>query len=586
MHVVATAGHVDHGKSTLVRRLTAMEPDRWAEERRRGLSIDLGFAWTTLPSGEEIAIIDVPGHERFVSNMLAGVGAVPGALIIVAADEGWMPQTEEHVAALDALQVEHGLLVVSRTDLASPTDTIADARRRLARTSLAGVPSIAVSAVTGRGIDELTTALDALVARLPKPNPSAAARLWVDRSFVIGGAGLVVTGTLAVGSLRVGDQLAVSGTGNRVHIRGIQTLGREVPSASACARVALNLRGADRTQVRRGDILLADEATRPTAMVDVACRTDAETRPAHAMLHIGSAAEPVRVRRLGSHTARLFLSTELALIPGERGLLRDPGRHAIIDGITVLDPHPSPDGGARAARARGRELEQMTPRERTLAELGRRRILGADEVTERAMAPAGAHVSGWYVDPDLWSRLPAQIADLVNDWERDRPLTTGMPLEAARRALNLPDRSVLEAAATCAGLIQRDGVLTTGAHDELPTRLVVALSKLDDTWRQHPFVAPRKDELTDLGLGTEEIGAAVRAGRLMRIGDDVVLRAGSDEAAARLLSRMPRSTFTLSEARLALRTTRRVAVPLMELLDRQGRTRRLSPDLRLLLRAD
>src|SRR5579862_8840587 len=177
MQVIATAGHVDHGKSTLVRALTGMEPDRWAEERRRGMTIDLGYAWTTLPSGEVIAFVDVPGHERFTTNMLAGVGPVPAVLLVIAADDGWAAQTDEHVRALDALGVRHGLVAVTRSDLADPTAAIHQARDMLAATTLAGIPAVSVSGETGAGIDELRTALDTLVAALPPCDPDARVRL-------------------------------------------------------------------------------------------------------------------------------------------------------------------------------------------------------------------------------------------------------------------------------------------------------------------------------------------------------------------------------------------------------------------------
>ncbi len=196
MQVIATAGHVDHGKSALVRALTGTDPDRWAEERRRGLSIDLGFAWLTLPSGERLAFVDVPGHERFVPNMLAGIGPVPAVLFVVAADEGWMPQSAEHLAALDALGVRHGLLAVTRADLADPGPAAAEAARRIAVTSLGPVECVAVSAVTGEGLPGLIAALDRLAAELPAPDPAAPVRLWVDRAFTVTGSGTVVTGTL------------------------------------------------------------------------------------------------------------------------------------------------------------------------------------------------------------------------------------------------------------------------------------------------------------------------------------------------------------------------------------------------------
>jgi selenocysteine-specific elongation factor len=212
MDVIATAGHVDHGKSTLVRALTGMEPDRWEEERRRGLTIDLGFAWTTLPSGRRLAVVDVPGHERFVGNMLAGVGSVPAALVVVAADDGWSAQTAEHVAVLDALGVRHALLAVTKADLADPAPVLADVRERLATTSLGSgpmgeVPGVAVSAATGAGVPDVVAALESLLAGLPTPDREAPVRLWIDRAFPVRGAGTVVTGTLAAGRVATGDRL-------------------------------------------------------------------------------------------------------------------------------------------------------------------------------------------------------------------------------------------------------------------------------------------------------------------------------------------------------------------------------------------
>src|SRR5687767_4622708 len=209
MDVIATAGHVDHGKSALVRALTGMEPDRWAEERRRGLTIDLGFAWTTLPSGRRLAIVDVPGHERFVGNMLAGVGSVPAALVVVAADDGWSAQTAEHVAVLDALGVRHALLAVTKADVSDPAPALADATARLATTSMGAVPGVAVSAHTGAGLADLTAALDRLLAGLPAADRGAPVRLWIDRAFTIRGAGTVVTGTLSAGTVAAGDRLVL-----------------------------------------------------------------------------------------------------------------------------------------------------------------------------------------------------------------------------------------------------------------------------------------------------------------------------------------------------------------------------------------
>ena len=325
MFVIATAGHVDHGKSTLVHRLTGMWPDRLAEEQRRGLTIDLGFAWTEI-DGRELAFVDVPGHERFVANMLAGVGPVPAVAFVVAATEGWMPQSEEHLAALNALGVRHVLVVISKADLADPERAIRQARER--------IPDAPVGLSTD--LNQVRAQLVSLVDRLPPPDRDADVRLWVDRSFTVRGAGTVVTGTLAAGTIRLGDELQHAE--RRVTVRGLQSLGEDRTEVGAVARVAVNLRGVDHQHIGRGDTVLAPGAWLDTAEIDVALR-DAGQLHRHLVLHIGSAAVPVHVRPLGT-AARLRLTRPLPLRVGDIGLLRDPGEHRIAAGIEVLDVRP------------------------------------------------------------------------------------------------------------------------------------------------------------------------------------------------------------------------------------------------------
>src|SRR3954451_22284078 len=238
--VVATAGHVDHGKSTLVRELTGQEPDRLEEEHRRGLSIELGYCWTSLDDVGEVAFVDVPGHERFLSTTLSGIGPVPAAMLVVAADDPWMPQAAEHLAALDAFGVRVGVLVVTRSDLADPAPALSHARAEVDRTSLSGCPAVTVSGRTGEGLDELRAVLAPVLAREPA-DPDADVRLWVDRVFSVAGAGTVVTGTLPGGTLRPGDDLAFGP--DLVRVRGLESLGRARSEVSGPARVALRLGG-------------------------------------------------------------------------------------------------------------------------------------------------------------------------------------------------------------------------------------------------------------------------------------------------------------------------------------------------------
>ncbi|MFG1760608.1 selenocysteine-specific translation elongation factor [Micromonospora echinofusca] len=585
MFVVATAGHVDHGKSTLVRALTGMEPDRWAEERRRGMTIDLGFAWSTLPSGATVAFVDVPGHERFVPNMLAGVGPVPAALVVVAADEGWMPQSAEHLAALDALGVAYGLLVVTRADLADPGPATAQARAELAATSLGGLDAVAVSAVTGAGLPQLRAALDRLAARLPDAPTDAPVRLWVDRSFTVRGAGTVVTGTLGAGRLRVGDELELAGSAETVRVRGLHSLGVARPEVAAVARVAVNLRGTPRDRLGRGDALLTPGRFHRTDLLDVRLAGDAAgDLPATLTLHIGAAAVPARVRPLGADTARLRLARPLPLLVGDRALLRDPGRHHVAGGMTVLDVAPPPLTRRGAAAARAAVLATMDGRPDLAGELRRRRLARAADLIRTGVEVTGPPVAGdWLADPEHWRALGARLAEEVARHAREHPLEPGAPVELLRQRLDLPERALVEALVR-PPLRLRAGRVTAPAADALPEPVARAVARVRAEYADRPFRAPEAEHLADLGLGPREIGAAVRAGALLRLAENVVLLPGAADDAVRVLAGLPQP-FTLSAARRALDTTRRVAVPLLELLDRRGVTRRLPDDARVVVTA-
>jgi selenocysteine-specific elongation factor len=621
MHVLATAGHVDHGKSTLVRALTGMEPDRWEEERRRGLTIDLGYAWLTLPSGERLAFVDVPGHERFVPNMLAGVGPVPAVLFVVAADEGWMPQSEEHLAAIDALGISRGLLVVSRADLADPAPALRVARERITRSSLRPAAALAVSAVTGAGLTSLTVALERLVSELPEGDPGAPVRLWVDRAFSIQGSGTVVTGTLPAGTVRVGDELHVTPSRRPVVVRGIQTLKETVTEVSGVARVALNLRGTRAGSLARGMALVTPGAWTMTSVVDVrvghvgAGGSDAAPQvhgrtgagmagprgtpgaggvagaagaPRTVTVHVGAARETARVRVLHGPVLRLTLPGPLPLHVGDRMLLRVPGASASgrgragpswppLTGATVFDVIPPVLAGRGAGTAAGRELASW-PATPTAGDLLRRHRLLRRPVL-RAMGVTGipAAVSGeWAADPEQWAALRDRLARIVAEHAARDPVAAGMPAEAARAALGVPDRRLVEALARD-GVILSDGLLRPRAA--VPGAVLAAVRALHRDLAPSPFLAPEAGRLAELGLAPKVIAAAARAGLLLRLSDQIVLAHGADTTAADVLATLPQP-FTTAQARQALKTTRRVAIPLLEYLDRAGITQRLPDDRR------
>ncbi|OBF58301.1 translation elongation factor [Mycobacterium sp. 852002-50816_SCH5313054-b] len=555
MFVLATAGHVDHGKSTLLHRLTGMWPDRLAEEQRRGLTIDLGFAWTEF-GGRQLAFVDVPGHERFVANMLAGVGAVPAVVFVVAATEGWMPQSEEHLAALGALGVRHGLVVISKADLADPGPAVAQVSERLAATSLGDAP-----VVIGTDLDRVRAELLALTDRLPTPDPGADVRLWVDRRFTVRGAGTVVTGTLAAGTVRVGDELELAG--RRVTVRGLQSLGRAADAVGPVSRVALNLRGVDRHQIDRGDTVRTPGVWLDTAEIDVGLRSpDALHR--QLVLHIGSAAVPVQVRQLGEAAARLRLARPLPLRVSDVGLLRDSGEHRIAAGVEVLDVRPP--GLRRRGAARDRAAELATGRARTpdCARAGELRAMG--------LPLCGLRVGDWVVDPRWWADRRDCATAAVRRWADEHDIAAGMPLEALRQRAGLPAAELLAPLIAGTGVEVVDG-LVRAPGASLPPRVDKAVRAIEEWLAAEPFRAPEADELADLKLGPRELAAAVRAGRLTRIADGVVLGPDALDRAARVLATLPQP-FTVSEARRALGTTRRVAVPLLEQLDAQHATRR------------
>lgn len=424
MRVVCTAGHVDHGKSTLVRALTGMEPDRFEEERRRGLTIDLGFAWAELaPSGDAVgppaagpakaaspaagpaeaeapvtvAFVDLPGHERFVANMLAGAGPVECALFVVAADEGFMPQSREHLDILDLLGVRHGLVALTKADLvdAEHLEGIErEVRGQLQGTTFARVPMVAVSAATGAGIDELRATLAGVLTAMPPTPDLGRPRLWVDRSFSIKGAGTVVTGTLSGGALAVGDELRLLPSQTPVRVRGLQSLKSAVERAAPGSRVAVNVSGIERTGVARGDALVQPGQWLAVTAFEAEVRVLGEheiDRKGAWHVHAGSAERPARVYPLtgpvrGSGFVRVELERPLSLTAGDRFVLREAGRRMTMGGGLVLDADPP----ARARGAgRARRAEELTARANALGRslAGAGPVEGAGALSEQAVAP-------------------------------------------------------------------------------------------------------------------------------------------------------------------------------------------------------
>ncbi|MCU1503614.1 MAG: selB [Ilumatobacteraceae bacterium] len=572
MRVVATAGHVDHGKSSLVRALTGIDPDRFEEEQRRGLTIDLGFAHMTLPSGEGISFIDVPGHVRFIRNMLAGVGGVDACVLVIAATEGWKPQTEEHLRILELLGVRHGVVVMTMTDLVDDEWLQLqqlEVSDHLAGSFLADAPLVAFSNASGDGLEDVLGALDDLVRTTPAAVSRERPRLWIDRVFAAKGSGTVVTGTLTGGEVRVDQHLDVWPLEIDVRVRSVQTHGARVDALGPGNRAALNLAGVDHDQLARGDALVVAEQWRPTQRFDASLRVlgaldhDVSRRGAY-VAYIGSGEVPVRLRVLGSQAiapgadglVRIHLQRSLPLLPGDRFVLRESGRSETVGGGEVLDVAPAlPASKARPDRSI----------ERVLRERG---VISTDDLAALTGAPVdalpGEHVGRWMIDPVL--HLTMQTALLARI---DAAGATGLDTAV----LDEPQRALLGTFADVhidGGIARRVGFV--------------------DSYADHPFTAALRAggvaPPDPVGVTRNELRELIRRGLIVER-DGICFHPDTIDAAAQRAAQLllrgaepagpsaPNAAgFTMSQFREALGTSRKYALPLLNELDARGVTRR------------
>ena len=564
MHVVATAGHVDHGKSTLVRALTGIDPDRLAEEKERGLTIDLGFASMPLPSGRRIAFIDVPGHVRFLKNMLAGVSGVDACVFVVDATEGWKPQSEEHLRILHLLGLRHGLVALTKVGDADE-DLVELARLDVAEhtagTFLAEAAVLAVDAVAGIGMAELRAGLDSLLETTPTAADRGRPRLWVDRAFAVKGSGTVVTGTLTGGRLRVDDTPAVLPAGRAVRVRALQSLHERHTEIGPGHRVAINMTGAGHRDVNRGDVVVNPDQWHATAVFDAELTTLAAlghpvTRRGAYAAYVGSGEHSVRLRVLGADSiepgraglVRVYLPRALPLVSGDRFILRESGRMETVGGGEVLDVDPVlPASKARPDRSVERVIE-----ERGLIDAAHlARLTGVDRPPDLGI---------WAVAPGHLERTRERLAEAVD--------------EAGPIGLDLAGLDDFERTAigTLEGIRIDKGRARTGDDtDPLADHPFVADAAAS------PFAPPAPG-----GVTRDELRLLVQQGRLVESSGIHFAASAVDEAAqvvAGLLAEQP-DGITVAEARDAWCTTRKYALALLARLDGTGVTRRRD-DLRI-----
>ena len=621
MYVIGTAGHVDHGKSALVQALSGIDPDRWAEEKARGLTIDLGFAWCELPSGRAVSIVDVPGHERFIKNMLAGVGGINLALLVIAADESVMPQTREHLDILDLLDIDRGLVALTKTDLvdeewlALVEEEIAEL---LADTALAGSPIAPVSALTGDGVEELRTLIDSLIDDLPPISDQGRPRMPIDRAFSISGFGAVVTGTLLDGDISVGDPVIIEPGRIECRVRGLQSHEQSLDTAPPGARTAVNLSGVSANDIERGMVLTSPGWLEPTSAIDIRLRAVAgASRPlphnATRTLHVGADEVQARIRLLegdllapGDSTwAQLRLERPIAAARGDHFVLRSA--EATVAGGRIVDTRPrrhhrndqstlqalqrlldgSPDDTLLTV------LQRMEPVR--WSDLLARSELAVEEATaaiERQIS-AGAVVvldeggmsdSAVLISDAGLGALTARAEATANNYVNSHPLRAGLPREDLRSRLNLPQRAFtyLQELMTDSGqLIVRDGSFdlpnrSVALSDEQQAQVDALMSRLRDQ-------GVRPD--TDAAFDGDLLEYLEAQGKIVRLKGGVNLERqtfdGMVAETRTLLEAQDRAT--LAEVRDRLNTSRKIAQAFLEHLDTNRITRRVG-DARVLWR--
>ena len=605
--VVATAGHVDHGKSSLVTRLTGMDPDRLDEEKRRGLTIELGYAWCTLPSGRELGFVDVPGHERFVRTMLAGVGPVRLVLFVVAADEGWKPQSEEHLEIVDVLGAHGAVIALTKRDLVDAARlerARAEVTERVQGTALEGAPIVACSSATGEGVDELVAALDAMLAGAPEPERDGRPRLHVDRVFSIKGSGTVVTGTLTGGPLddrRGGRAPAVRDPGEGPRAPDAPPGRRERVARSPGSRPTSppNARGSRGARSLPRPALWTATSVLEARIEPVRSLDRPITSRGAFKLHAGAAERDARIRLYDVKQVpadgafvRITLSEPLVLDVGDRFVLRESGRRRTIAGGVVLDtapprragPAPTPRLEARA-RASRTELPALLVAER--------RAVRVDDVRSiTGLAPedvdGAIRLGGWWVDRGTFDGIGAAITARLAAFHAEEPAAAGQDVATVRRSvaeafaasgaprdLELADAAIdrfeTEGALVREGAAVRLASHRAGGGDEI--------AALVDVVRSAEPTPPTIAELRASGVAAGVLDAAVRSGALVRISPELVLSRELVERAGAIVREAGSDGITVSALRERLGTSRKYAVPLAEHLDRTGVTRR-SGDLR------
>lgn len=622
VRVVGTAGHVDHGKSTLLTALTGMDPDRLREERERGMTIDLGFAWVTLPGGGDIGFVDVPGHQDFIRNMLAGIGSIDAVLLVIAADEGVMPQTREHLAILGLLGIDRGVIALTKRDLVDDEWAelaVADVRTALRGTALADAPLVQVSATARRGLDELLLALERVLGEAPTRRDVGRPRLPVDRSFTMSGFGTVVTGTLLDGSLAVGDEVAVLPGDIRARVRGLQTHRRSLDVARPGSRVAANLSGIAKDAVSRGMVVARPGSLETTTLIAVHLELPAGASTAlehdeEVKVHVGTAETMAHAALLEGteigpgETAwvQLRLATPVAVAVGDRLVVRRPspsetiGGGAVADLATVRLRRRADTVAAlerRTAPSAASRLLASLDVPRTPAEAAERSGLAPDEreaATDEVVADGRAvRLGDALLSRDAFEALATHVERICAKAHRTTPLRAGASREEVRSALGLPAKRFN---ALVEQLVAQKRLAERGSALALPSHRPQLSEDQEHRWQnaraalaKEPLQPPSPAQLeAEHGLDRELVAALADRGDVVRIGTEAVFLPAAVKRFARVVvdELAASGTITVARARDLSGSSRKHVLPLLQFLDDRGLTRRHGDDRILVLTPD
>ena len=608
MFVIGTAGHIDHGKSLLVHKLTGIDPDRLREEKDRGMTIDLGFAWLKLPSGQEVGIVDVPGHERFIKNMLAGVGAIDLALLVIAANEGPMPQTREHLAILNLLGIHKGIVVLTKQDLVDD-ELLAlvklEVEELLEPTTLAGAPIIPVSAVTGEGLPALISAIDEMLLSTEPRCDIGRPRLLVDRVFTIAGSGTVVTGTLIDGSLLVGQDVEIMPPGLKARLRGLQTHKTKIDRASPGSRVAANIVGVSPDQMRRGYVVTTSGWLVPTRRVDV--RLNMLSSLSHPLRHgamvsffVGADEVLAKSHLLDREElaagdtawAQFALDQPVAAVKGDHFIIRSP--MDTLGGGIIVNAHAKRHRRYRSEIIKNLEtIEKGTAEDIVTAALEAKQPIELHElmiqcnlsgkeaqeiisklIERKQVIQIGQGKNTILFTGDGWKRLTKKAENAVEDFHSKYPTRPGMPKGELSSKLGLsPHSPVLETLFTYNILVEEGGNVRVPSYAvQLNPKQQEKIDSYLKSLNENPYAPPG-----DVALEIELLNLLIEQQKVVKVADGVVFaKPVYDEMVSRVLDRArERGTITLAEVRDMFNTSRKYVTALLEYMDEKKLTRRV-----------